>query len=220
VGETAKAPLARCYMRVPRLLLVGQGLAVARLLERKVRAVIRELTDTELVIAQGKENTERRDLSFIEKSLFALNLEEAGHDRATIIAALSVDKAEVARYLGVAIGPAPKAGRPRWMELSERLKGKGSTVKRILVDPSFVNADTDVRFSKLFSALSSRDPKGNTSTWSDPQGRPVVKIERTATKTQFTVDEKLAPNFGSYLEEKLGEIYSGFSSRRDDLSGD
>jgi ParB family transcriptional regulator, chromosome partitioning protein len=105
------------------------------------------------------------------------------------------------------------------MELSERLKGKGATVKRVLADPSFVRADTDARFSKLFTALYLRDPKGNASTWSDPQGRPVVKIERTATKTHLTVDEKLAPNFGIYLEEKLDEIYAGFSSRRADQSG-
>jgi ParB family transcriptional regulator, chromosome partitioning protein len=204
-------------------------LAAARSLGRKVRAVIRQLTDTELVIAQGKENTERRDLSFIEKALYALNLESAGHDRATIIAALSVDKAEVARFLGVArsipsdviheIGPAPKAGRPRWMDLSEMLKGKGSIVKRVLGDPAFLSADTDTRFSKLYSALSSRDSKSNASTWLDPQGRPVVKIERTATKTQLTVDEKLAPNFGSYLEQKLGEIYAGFSRRHDEQAG-
>ena len=36
-------------------------------LERTVRAVVKVLTDEELVIAQGQENNERQDLSFIEK---------------------------------------------------------------------------------------------------------------------------------------------------------
>jgi ParB family transcriptional regulator, chromosome partitioning protein len=224
--------LVRPHPKDPDRYQVAYGnrrLAAAQALGLKVRAVIRALTDAELVIAQGKENTERRDLSFIEKALFALNIEEAGYDRATIIAALSVDKTEAARFLAVArsiprelihaIGPAPKAGRPRWMELSELLKGKGVTVKRVLAEPGFAQADTDTRFSRLHAALSSKDSKGDASTWLDPQGRPVVKIERRATKTYLTVDEKLAPNFGSYLEEKLGELYAGFSSRHDEQTG-
>jgi ParB family chromosome partitioning protein len=67
--------------------------------------------------------------------------------------------------------------------------------------------------------LSSPNTKGKVSAWLDPQGRPVVKIERGATKTQLTVDEKLAPQFGSYLEEKLGELYAGFCSRHDEQTG-
>jgi ParB family transcriptional regulator, chromosome partitioning protein len=224
--------LVRPHPENPERYQVAYGhrrLAAAHSLGRKVRAVIRPLSDIELVIAQGKENTERRDLSYIERALFALNLEDAGYDRPTIIAALSVDKTEVARLLGVArsipkdlihaIGPAPKAGRPRWMELTELLKGKGAIVKRVLAEPGFLQADTDARFSKLFAALSSPNSKSNAATWLDPQGRPVVKIERGTTKTQLTVDEKLAPNFGSYLEERLGELYAGFSSRHDEQTG-
>ena len=116
-------------------------LRAAIVLGRKVRAVVREMTNTEVVIAQGKENSERRDLSFIERALFARNLEEAGFDRATLIAALSVHKTEVVRLLAVAraipadvvyaIGPAPKAGRPRWMALTQLLEGSES---RLIVD--------------------------------------------------------------------------------------
>ena len=40
-----------------------------------MRAIIQALTDAELVIAQGKENAERRNLSFIERALFAANLD-------------------------------------------------------------------------------------------------------------------------------------------------
>ena len=104
----------------------------ARELAIKVRAIIQALTDAELVIAQGKENAERRNLSFIERALFAANLELGGFDRATINAALAVHTTEVSRLLTVAaaipaaivtsIGPAPKAGRTRWMELAEFLQ--------------------------------------------------------------------------------------------------
>ena len=57
-----------------------------------MRAVLRHLSDAELVVAQGKENNERRDLSFIERALFAAHLEERKFDRDTIQAALGVDK--------------------------------------------------------------------------------------------------------------------------------
>ena len=201
-------------------------LRAAILLHRKVRAVVREMTNTQVVIAQGKENSERRDLSFIERALFARNLEEAGFDRATLVAALSVHETEVARLLAVAraipaqvvyaIGPAPKAGRPRWMALSQFLAGGEShiLVEQMLADPSFRVIQTDLRFTRLFTALSSRiTAKKEQSTWHDPRGRPVVRIERAKSKTRFTVDEKLAPLFGSFVTEKLDELYAAFSSR-------
>ncbi len=40
-----------------------------------VRAVVRDLTDEQLVVAQGQENNERRDLSYIEKARFAQKLQ-------------------------------------------------------------------------------------------------------------------------------------------------
>jgi ParB family transcriptional regulator, chromosome partitioning protein len=204
-------------------------LRAAIILRQKVRAVVREMSNSELVIAQGKENSERRDLSFIERALFARNLEGAGFDRATLIAALSVDKTEVARLLAVAraipgdvayaIGPAPKAGRPRWMALTQLLEGNESRsiVERLLADPAFREGDTDARFARLFRALSSRGAaKHGGETWHDPNGRPVVKIERAKAKTRFIIDEKLAPKFGSFVTEKLDELYAAFSTRAPD----
>lgn len=72
-----------------------------------------------MVIAQGKENYDRRDLSF-ERAVFAQRLEDKGFNRNVLMAALSVDKHEIAKLLSVArsmptsivqsVGPAPKAG--------------------------------------------------------------------------------------------------------------
>ena len=47
-----------------------------RELRRPVAAIVRALSDNDLVIAQGKENSDRRDLSFIERGVFAATLEE------------------------------------------------------------------------------------------------------------------------------------------------
>ena len=199
------------------------------ILHQKIRAVVREMSNTELVVAQGKENSERRDLSFIERALFAQNLEEAGFDRNTLIAALSVDKTEVARLLAVAraipcevayaIGPAPKAGRPRWMALAHLFDRKDSRLatEKLLADPDFRTADTDARFAKLFTALSwQAAAKHEGETWRDPTGRPVVRIERVKARTRFIFDERLAPQFGSFVTKKLDELYADFSTRGPD----
>ena len=55
-------------------------LRAAAFLKRNVRAIVQTLTDNELVIAQGKENLDRQDLSYIEKAQFARRLEDNGYD--------------------------------------------------------------------------------------------------------------------------------------------
>ena len=101
-------------------------------LGRKVRAVVRPMTDSELVIAQGVENSARKDLSYIEKAVFAMRLEDRGFERPVIMDALSTDKGELSKLISVArgvpedlvrtIGPAPKAGRRRWLAMAELLE--------------------------------------------------------------------------------------------------
>jgi ParB family chromosome partitioning protein len=222
--------LVRPHSQAPGRYQIAYGhrrLRAAARLHLKVRAVVREMSDTEVVIAQGKENSERRDLTFIERALFALHLEDAGFDRATIIAALSVDKTEVARLLSVAraipaevihaVGPAPKAGRPRWMELAQLLAAKSSRalVEKLVADPGFRSADTDLRFSKLYTALANRMARSRnhtTAAWQDPTGRPVVSIQHAKEKTIFSFNERLAPRFGEFVRGKLDELYSAFSS--------
>jgi ParB family transcriptional regulator, chromosome partitioning protein len=56
-------------------------LRVAQELGRPVRAVVRSLSDEQLVLAQGQESSARADLSFIERARFAQRLEDLGHKR-------------------------------------------------------------------------------------------------------------------------------------------
>ena len=101
----------------------------ARELGRKIRAVVATLSDAELVIAQGIENSDRQDLTWIERALFAWRMDEQDIKPRDIKAALSIDDAELARLRQVlrhvpidvieAIGRAPKIGRPRWMSLAQ-----------------------------------------------------------------------------------------------------
>ena len=99
----------------------------------KVRAMIAALDDHAAVVAQASENTGRRDLSFIEKALFAHELLESGFGsqaevaevlnltKSAISMSLSVARA-VGRELASAIGPAHGIGRPRWEMLVKHLQ--------------------------------------------------------------------------------------------------
>nr|WP_261454161.1 plasmid partitioning protein RepB [Agrobacterium fabrum]UVZ00061.1 plasmid partitioning protein RepB [Agrobacterium fabrum] len=87
---------------------------------RLVKAAVRQMTDEELILAQGQENSARKDLSYIEKALYSAELESRGYTRQLIMAALGADKAAVSHLISTAaripadvirmIGPAPKAG--------------------------------------------------------------------------------------------------------------
>ncbi len=100
-------------------------------LGQPVKALVRDLDDLGLVLAQGQENTARRDLSFIEKANFARQMVEAGYERRIACDALSIDKTLLSRMLSVtdrvplalieAIGAAPGIGRDRWLAFADLL---------------------------------------------------------------------------------------------------
>ncbi len=96
----------------------------------KVRAVIASLDETAAIRAQVTENTERRDLSYIERALFAKELHDGGYgtqdqiadllnsSKSSISMALSVART-VGNELAQAIGAAELIGRPRWESLAK-----------------------------------------------------------------------------------------------------
>lgn len=199
-------------------------LRAAAALGRSVRAIVRALTDTELVVAQGKENSERRDLSFIERATFATHLEQRGFDRPTIMAAIGVDKADLSRLIGLAksvpvtlvqaVGPAPKAGRPRWSQLADAIAQRAdatAAIEQALRSPAFAAADSDRRFGLVLSALKTQDASERMEAWSDGEGRALVRIERSATGTKLHVDERLAAGFGDFLIERLAILHDEFT---------
>jgi len=122
----------------------------------KVRALIATLDDTAALRAQVSENTGRRDLSFIERALFAQELLDSGFgSQAQIAEVLNVTRSAVSmsisvaktvgRSLAQAIGPAHGVGRPRWEALAKDLALGGAAIDelcRVAVD---VRAKTAAR---------------------------------------------------------------------------
>jgi ParB family transcriptional regulator, chromosome partitioning protein len=202
----------------------------ARELAVKVRAIIQTLSDTELVIAQGKENAERRNLSFIERALFAAKLDSNGFDRATINAALAVHTTELSRLLTVAaaipsaivtlIGPAPKAGRTRWIELVEYLQTKDAQqlADQTLDSPSLKRLGTDARFDALMETLrnaaSGPEP---TEVIANARGEPVVRITRSGRGLRVWVDGRFGHGFGAYLVRSLPDLIHRFDTETDQV---
>src|SRR3954469_1684836 len=217
--------LARPHPDKPGRYQIAYGhrrVGAARALERPVRAVIRQLTDTELVIAQGQENSARRDLSFIERALYASKLEEAGFDRETIMAALSVDKTGLSRLISAAvkiprdlieaIGPAPKVGRDRWMELATKLENgsTGESAREIVGDARFAQAGTDTRFELVLKAVQA-PPRSRAKSGGRPltthEGRGIGRIERAGKGARLILTECA---FADFLARRLPDLYEAF----------
>lgn len=102
----------------------------------KVRALIAHMDDSAALRAQITENTARRDLSYLERALFARELSQSDFgSQAQIAEVLNTTKSAISMALSVAnaigpdlaraIGPAHGIGRPRWEALVRALGEEG-----------------------------------------------------------------------------------------------
>lgn len=211
-------------------------LKAAKVLGREVRAVVKDLTDRDLVLAQGQENSARADLSFVERALFAWRLEEAGYDRETIMAALNVDKTTVSRMISVAtkipasvieaIGPAHSIGRDRWVELASDLQDadKVRAVSQLLCSEDFQAAQSDDRFNLVLSYTLKQtgDRRGDAPSlakshrhsgarfWATGTGQRVVRVTASDRALTLAIDKRVAPGFGDYLLSKMDGLYASY----------
>lgn len=195
-----------------------------------VKALIKPLSDAELVLAQGKENSERRDLSFIERALFAQALIERGFERAMVQDALSLHKAEMTRFLQVAaaipeqiiraIGPAPKVGRPRWMQLAETLRDKNQLkqAQRIITEHEFKDAETDLRFQHLLHKLThiekseSRKPVEQKLQTANGESLGLLRLQQG--RAQFELQRHDAEAFAEYLAREISGLYEKYRQEK------
>jgi len=137
----------------------------------KIRALVANLDDDSALRAQISENMGRRDLSYIEKALFAKDLVASGFGTQSQVAEiLTVTKSAVSMAIAIvdivgsdlvrAIGPAHGIGRPRWdalgraidengldrerlSQIAEEARGKG--VESTVVDDSVSTDDPSVQ---------------------------------------------------------------------------
>jgi ParB family chromosome partitioning protein len=197
-------------------------LRAAAELGRAVKAIVRPLSDTDLVIAQAQENGPRADLSFIERALFATNLLAHGFDKDTIVGALSIDKPELSRLLTVAgnvtsalieaIGPASKIGRPRWLLFADVCgqSDAASRANQAALTEEFRCADTNTRFNIVLAAASGKSSRPDQrSAISTNGGQRVGWFERTKKGIRLSSD---LPAFVTFLESRLPALLDEFET--------
>lgn len=196
-------------------------LAAVRSLGRKVRAIVRALSDDELVLAQGKENAERRDLTFIERAFFAKALVQRGFARKVVEDALGVQKSEVSRLLQVAdsvpiqfahaVGPAPKAGRERWMALGAFFakESAGVIADDEIHSERFRAADTNRRFQILFDRLARKQKvkpdRGEPLSGRD--GKPFGKVYASPKKPRIEFTRPVPQDFLDTVSRLIEEAW-------------
>jgi ParB family chromosome partitioning protein len=177
------------------------------------------LSDEQLVVAQGQENSARTDLTFIERARFACRLEERKFTRETIMAALSVDKANLSRMISISsrippdvietIGAAPGYGRQRWQELTDLLEDKVN----LIGGAEFKALSSDQRFDALFKSLKSKLTRARSAPWVAEDGTRLVRITQTEKKFTLVIDKRIAPEFGEFVQCRLQQLYEEFSRR-------
>ncbi len=234
--------LVRPNPQVPGRFQVAFGhrrLRAAKDLGQPVRAVVRPLSDRELVLAQGQENSARANLTFVERARFAHRLEQNGYDRETIMLALSADKTTVSRLITVieripeevieAIGPAPATGRDRWVDLAGLFHQLGTpeSLFPIVDGMPFQAAESDARFQLVLAHLTARAAESRAAPapparperagqgadqrdWTHSSGTKVLKVAHSPRSTVLTIDKRRAPGFDTYLMERMEELYSAF----------
>lgn len=136
----------------------------------KVRALVANLDDSAALRAQISENMARRDLSFIEKALFARELVSAGFGTQSHVAeVLTVTKSSVSMAIAIvdmvgidlvrAIGPAHGIGRPRWEALGRAIDDNDLDRAKLveIAEKAFLAADDAL---VLGEAAPETDPSG------------------------------------------------------------
>ncbi|WP_159952386.1 plasmid partitioning protein RepB [Rhizobium sp. 18065] len=185
-----------------------------------VKAIVREMTDEQLVIAQGQENNEREDLTFIEKARFAARLKDR-FSRETIISAMSVDKADLSRMLSLveslpaelidAIGPAPGVGRGGWQQLADLLDKTPALPEalRFAMSDAVQDLPSADRVKAMIAQLKPRRvERGAPGILSTPTGTRLALVKDGRGKLEISIDKKATPEFATFVLELLPGLFA------------
>jgi len=243
-GQNSPALLRPHPQRPGRYMLVFGRLRwrAAKELGLKLRAVIKDISERDHVIAQGQENNARANTSFIEKALFAADIVERkfDEDNATALAAIGVDRPTLSKMLSVAsmpkelleaIGRAKAVGRDRWYELKLLLDKPGNldTALALALSSDWHGMPSEARFDAVVTKLKASKPRRRAAqapskrNWAPSDGR--IAAEMVASGKKFTIALKAkgtdAAAFGDYLSENLSELYEAFRrEKRATTNGD
>ncbi len=216
-----------------RIVYGRRRLRALRALGQPARALVRTLSDQEAILAQGQENSQRLDPSFIEKALFAAELIDTGYEQTVILDALAIDKPMLSRMTKVAravpapviraIGSAHGVGRRRWEALADQVRDRGLDLERMLttLDLELVHSSDD-RFTRLCDAAT-RQGKATDKTAAPPalsiisgNGTQLAEIKDTPRALTLKLSKTETPEFTRWMclnaESELKRLYEAWMS--------
>lgn len=220
-----------------RIVYGRRRLRALRSLGIPAKALVRSLSDEEAILAQGQENTQRLDPSFIEKALFAAELATSGYEQAIILDALAVDKPMLSRMTKVArsipkpvveqIGSAHGIGRRRWEELADQSRNEGVDLEQITAALQLdATKSSDDRFSMISDAITQAlKPKAAGKQAPSPtlsiklsDGTALAEVKETARALTFKLSKSDAPEFAQWMrnnaEAELTRLYEAWQSEQ------
>lgn len=194
-----------------------------------LKAVVVELDDSELVVAQGIENGQRQDLTWIERALFVATMDDAGIRTKDIRVALSIDDAELAKMRSVcraiprdiirSIGRAPGVGRPRWLELAAAIAAQGAEgkLRETLSADKVMSLASDARFRRILASLKEPVPETKALTkLYGPSGRELGTIAVANGVVRIALPTESSADFVEFLERELPSLVDQFVSMKSD----
>ncbi|WP_338832632.1 plasmid partitioning protein RepB [Bradyrhizobium sp. 27S5] len=199
-------------------------LRAARELGMPIRALVADLSDHELALVQGIENSERQDLSWIERALFAAQMDAQGLRPRDIKAAVKADDAEMTKFRTVvqvvpddvirSIGRAPKTGRPRWTLLASLVKSDAAAGDRIRETLAAAKvSSSDERFQSALAAASSKVDDGEATAEISLQATngPVIgKATFGRSGVRIQVQNEQGAAFATFLRQELPDLVERF----------
>lgn len=203
-----------------RIVYGRRRLAAIRKVGGAVKAIVRTLDDDASLIAQGQENNLRLDPSFIEKSLFIKEMQEAGYKPGVIQDALGLTRQGVSNHRVVIeqlpaqlihlIGPAHGIGRRQWGDLAA-FSEKANLVEIAGETIATLPGDTpsSEKFNAVYAACSSKvrgaaksTSRGTTTVVNDENGSYVGTLAIDDKAIAVKVARKDNPEFSQWFEKR------------------
>jgi ParB family chromosome partitioning protein len=200
-------------------------LSAAKKLGIKVKAFIRRLTDDESVALQAIENAQRSDLTFIERAVFAFNLDDMGFKRDVIGSVLNISKSKLSEMISIPrdvgmdiireIGAAKEGGYRPWMKLahlSTATEGAKAKILELSKSDEFRASSSDARLHIAIARLSDR--KSDRADPVLPLGTRAVTVRRNEKQTLIAIDRRTSGGFADFIEQQLPELFAAYQAEQ------
>ncbi len=198
-------------------------IAACRRIGIAVKAQVSDVDDEGLIVAQGLENSERLDNSYIEKAAFIVQLREAGIQPRVIERSLGLQGPEISRMTAVlrdlpeelvtAIGPAHGIGRRQWLEMAGLTKAMDRRrVQPILKEIEDISA-SPARFAHALARMKKRASGGSAPAMTRDLADGRLRVTARKKRLDLQVAKQEDQAFLTWLEERGEELFEQWKSQ-------